>query len=69
MYLAMQGYFRPHSGLPRNVSNMLQKAKLAKYSRFYFVCGDAESDNMVADMKKMADMIRAKGVSEQNYAQ
>ncbi len=35
--------------------------KLPAYSRFYFVCGDAESDSMVADTKKMADMIRAKG--------
>ncbi|HZY38347.1 MAG TPA: alpha/beta hydrolase-fold protein [Mucilaginibacter sp.] len=30
-------------------------------SRFYFVCGDAESDSMVADMQKMAGIIRAKG--------
>jgi predicted alpha/beta superfamily hydrolase len=33
------------------------------YSRFYFVCGDAESDSMVADMQKMANIIRATGKS------
>ena len=35
--------------------------KLPAYSRFYFVCGDAESESMVADTKKMADIIRAEG--------
>jgi len=40
-----------------------QQQKLPGYTRFYFVCGDAESDNMVADMQKMAGIIRAKGES------
>jgi len=38
-----------------------QQQKLPAYARFYFVCGDAESDSMVADMQKMVDIIRAKG--------
>ena len=38
--------------------------KLPAYSRFYFVCGDAESDSMVADTKKMADIVRAEGKAE-----
>jgi len=38
-----------------------QQHKLPAYSRFYFVCGDAESDSMVADMQKMADIIHAEG--------
>jgi len=38
--------------------------KLPVYSRFYFVCGDAESDSMVTDTKKMADIIRAGGKAE-----
>ncbi|MBS1525896.1 MAG: alpha/beta hydrolase [Bacteroidetes bacterium] len=35
-------------------------------SRFYFVCGGAESDGMVPDMQKMAGIVRSKGVGEQN---
>ncbi|HVW14160.1 MAG TPA: alpha/beta hydrolase-fold protein [Mucilaginibacter sp.] len=35
-------------------------------SRFYFVCGGAESGSMVPDMQKMADIVRSKGVSERN---
>ena len=40
-----------------------QQRKLTGHTRFYFVCGDAESDSMVADMQKMAGIIRAKGES------
>ena len=45
------------------IYNYAQHQKLPAYSRFYFVCGDAESDLMVSDMKKMADLIRSKGKS------
>jgi predicted alpha/beta superfamily hydrolase len=38
-----------------------QQQKLPAYSRIYFVCGDAESDSMVADMQKMADIIHTEG--------
>jgi predicted alpha/beta superfamily hydrolase len=38
-----------------------QQQTLPAYSRFYFVCGDAEGGSMVTDMQKMADIIRAKG--------
>jgi len=45
------------------IYNYAQQQKLTGYARFYFVCGDAESDSMVADMQKMAGIIRAKGKS------
>ncbi len=35
-------------------------------TRFYFVCGDAESDTMVSDMHKMVSMLKAKGLPEKN---
>jgi predicted alpha/beta superfamily hydrolase len=38
--------------------------KLPGYSRFYFVCGDAESDSMVMDMKKIAGIIRSKKIDK-----
>jgi predicted alpha/beta superfamily hydrolase len=43
-----------------------QQQKLSVKSRFYFVCGDAESGSMVADMKKMAAIIRNKIPGEKN---
>jgi predicted alpha/beta superfamily hydrolase len=35
-------------------------------TRFYFVCGDIESDSMVADMQKMVDTLRSEGWSKEN---
>jgi len=60
------GVFSPAFWLSPDLFAYAEKAKLEKYSRMYFVCGDAESDSMVSDMKKMVDVIRTKGVSEQN---
>ena len=45
------------------IFNYAQQQELRRYTRFYFVCGDAESDLMVNDMQKMANIIRAKGES------
>ncbi|NCD69865.1 alpha/beta hydrolase [Mucilaginibacter agri] len=45
------------------IYDFVQKQKFTNKERFYFVCGDAESDSMVSDMEKMAEMVRAKGVS------
>jgi len=60
------GVFSPAFWISPELFQFAEKAGLEKYSRIYFVCGDAESETMVTDMKKMADIIRAKGVREQN---
>lgn len=60
------GIFSPSFWIAPHLYAYAKEHKLNSYNRFYFVCGDAESDSMVADMKKMADIIRAKGVSEAN---
>lgn len=46
-----------------DIYNYAEKQPLKSYSRFYFVCGDAESDSMVADMQKMGDILRKRGKS------
>ncbi|MGZ3999754.1 MAG: alpha/beta hydrolase [Mucilaginibacter sp.] len=60
------GVFSPAFWISPEMFQYAEKASLKKYSRMYFVCGDAESETMVTDMKKMAGIIRAKGVTEQN---
>jgi len=60
----MPEYFLLLSGSPRKFTNNAQRQKLPGYSRFYFVCGDAESDEMVSGMQKMADIVRAAGKDE-----
>jgi predicted alpha/beta superfamily hydrolase len=54
------GIFSPAFWIAPEIYTYAQQTKLPGTSRFYFVCGDAESDSMVMDMKKMADIIRLK---------
>lgn len=42
------------------------KANADSGSRYYFVCGDQESDKEVADMQKMVDILKFKGSPEKN---
>jgi len=60
------GVFSPSFWLPPAIYDYAKQQPLRMYTRIYFACGDSESDSMVADMQKMAGLVRAKGVSEQN---
>jgi predicted alpha/beta superfamily hydrolase len=54
------GVFSPAFWIAPSIYNYAQQQKLPRYQRFYFVCGDAESDSMVMDTRKMNDIIRKK---------
>ncbi len=60
------GIFSPAFWIAPGIDDFAKRRQLPKSSRFYFVCGDAESDSMVTDMKKMAAIIRDKNISPQN---
>ncbi|MEO3406272.1 alpha/beta hydrolase-fold protein [Mucilaginibacter sp. CAU 1740] len=60
------GVFSPAFWIAPDIYKLVQDTSFGKSSRFYLVCGDAESDTMVADMQKMADIVKAKGVKLQN---
>jgi predicted alpha/beta superfamily hydrolase len=60
------GIFSPAFWIAPDIYKYALQTNLNSKLRFYFVCGDAESENMVADMQKMADLIRSKGISEKN---
>jgi predicted alpha/beta superfamily hydrolase len=60
------GVFSPAFWIAPDIYQYAQRQKLSAKSRFYFVCGDAESESMVADMKKMAAIIRNKIPGEKN---
>jgi len=55
------GIFSPAFWIGPEIYTLAQQKALPPKSRFYFVCGDAEGPGVVDDMKKMADIIRAKG--------
>ncbi|HEY4195740.1 MAG TPA: alpha/beta hydrolase-fold protein [Mucilaginibacter sp.] len=60
------GIFSPSFWIAPEMYTYAQKSRLNRKLRFYFVCGSAESDSMVDDMHKMAELIRSKGISEGN---
>ncbi|WP_259067485.1 alpha/beta hydrolase [Mucilaginibacter sp. X4EP1] len=60
------GIFSPAFWIAPDIFLFAQQQHLSTKSGFYFVCGDAESATMVSDMKKMADIIHSKSISEEN---
>jgi len=60
------GVFSPAFWISPEIFKYAADRPVSKSSGMYFVCGDAESDSMVADMHKMVTLMRSKGVSEQN---
>jgi predicted alpha/beta superfamily hydrolase len=60
------GIFSPAFWIAPDLYKYAEAQKLPSKSRFYFVCGDAESESMVADIKKMANIIRTKIPGENN---
>lgn len=59
------GIFSPSFWIAPEMFNYAQQHLNTK-SRFYFVCGDFEGDDMVEPMQKMVKLVRAKGISERN---
>ena len=59
------GIFSPSFWIAPEMFNYTQQ-HLNPKSRFYFVCGDSEGDDMVEPMQKMVKLVRSKGISEQN---
>ena len=60
------GIFSPAFWIAPEIYDLAKQSLFNKKSRFYFVCGDAESDLMVSDMKRMAAIVQGKGTSPQN---
>jgi len=60
------GVFSPAFWISPEIYQYAEQHSLKKYSKIYFVCGDAESETMVSDMQKMAELTRKKGISEKD---
>jgi predicted alpha/beta superfamily hydrolase len=58
------GVFSPAFWIAPEIYLFAQNSNIPEHSRFYFVCGDAESATMVSDMEKMDTIIRSKNVTE-----
>lgn len=60
------GIFSPAFWIAPEIYEQAKQKQQGNKTRFYFVCGDAESENMVADMKKMATIVQEKGIKPQS---
>ncbi|QEM09504.1 alpha/beta hydrolase [Mucilaginibacter rubeus] len=60
------GVFSPAFWNAPQLFDLAKQVKISAKSRFYFVCGDAESDTMVPDMQKMADVVKSRGIKAEN---
>ena len=60
------GVFSPAFWIAPPIYTLARDTKLAQASRFFFICGSAESDSMVSDMQKMADIMIAKQKNKEN---
>lgn len=60
------GIFSPSFWIAPEMYKYAQQANLSPKPRFYFVCGDSESESMAPDMQRMANLLRSKGIAEKN---
>jgi predicted alpha/beta superfamily hydrolase len=60
------GIFSPAFWIAPEIYELAKQTDVSKKLRFYFVCGDAESDMMVDDMKRMVAILQKKGIETQN---
>jgi len=54
------GVFSPALWIAKDIYAFANQAENLTNSRFYFVCGDAESEDMVGDMEGMASIVSSK---------
>jgi predicted alpha/beta superfamily hydrolase len=60
------GVFSPAFWIAPDIYQFAEQKRLPAKARVYFVCGDIEDKTMVADMKKMVEILQAKGIDEAN---
>lgn len=58
------GVFSPAFWIAPDIYEYAKKSNITEHSRFCFICGDDESESMVGDVQRMAEIIRAKDISE-----
>jgi predicted alpha/beta superfamily hydrolase len=56
------GIFSPAFWIAPEIYKYAGQKTFSKNIRLYFVCGDSESEDMVTDMQKMAELLMARGV-------
>ena len=61
------GVFSPSFWFSDEIYKFIQKQELNETTKFYFMAGTAESEEMVSDLEKMVVLLQKKGLSEENF--
>jgi len=62
------GIFSPAFWVAKDIYAFALEQETLAQSHFYFVCGNAESEDMVGDMQGMAEIVKAKVANENQVA-
>lgn len=60
------GVLSPSFWLNEEIYKLVEKADIPETSRFYFLAGSIESEEMIPDMEKMIVLLQRKGVNPEN---
>lgn len=60
------GIFSPAFWIAPGIYQYARQQRIDPHSRVYFVCGDAEGEDVVTNMEKMISILRAKGLDEKS---
>ncbi len=58
------GVFSPSFWFSNRIFDLVSESDISPYSRFYFVAGSEESEDMVPDQLKMVALLVTKGVAK-----
>ncbi|WP_037348595.1 alpha/beta hydrolase [Sediminibacter sp. Hel_I_10] len=58
------GVFSPAFWINPEINDFIKTSEILKSTKFYFMAGSAESDTMIADMKKVITLLKVKGIKD-----
>ena len=59
------GVFSPSFWFNEKIYELVKLAEIPETSKFYFLVGDEEGENMVPDQERMVELLKSKGVKEE----
>lgn len=58
------GVFSPSFWFSKKIYDLVKSVDISTTSKFYFLVGDKESDTMVPDLDRMVELLKSKGVND-----
>ena len=63
----MVGVYSPSFWFNDKIYDIVKESKLNTETKFYFLVGTAESEEMIPDLKKMIEVLKANGLRSENF--